>query len=68
MTGPQAASELRGWIDYIVGWAFWIAVTALAIVFIATVAQKFGFSSRLFPTMPELSLLYLAGVAYLIKR
>jgi hypothetical protein len=68
MTPQAAAAEARSWVDYIVGWLIWIAATALAITFAASVARMWGLSIPFVPRAEFLQLVYAAGAVYLIGK
>lgn len=68
MTGPQVATLIRSWVDYLVGWIYWAAVVAVTLLFAAAAARAFGARLPYVPTVSEVVLAYLAGAAYLLRR
>jgi|GEM_PF-5494713 len=68
MTPQAAASELRSWVDYIIGWLYWIASTALVLVFISVVARIYKMPIPYLPALDPLPLALLAGFTWLLKR
>ena len=68
MTAAQAAAQIRATIDFIASWIYWLAVLALTILFVAAVFRACGIRIPIVPAIADLTLLYLAGAAYLLRR
>ena len=68
MTPAQVAAQIRGWVDYIVGWALWLAVTALIILFVGYVARTLGYAIPMLPKTDITPLVWAAGFVYLIGK
>ena len=63
----DAISTARSWFDWVLGIAFWLAITAVTIVFIHQVAKDWGFSTRYIPLVDYGRLIYAAGIIYLLR-
>lgn len=68
MTSTQMAAQIKGQIDYFAGWLYWLAALALTVLFVAAVARALGMRLTIVPAIADLSLLYLSGAAYLLRR
>ena len=62
------AGQLKAIIDAIASWAYWLAALGVLVLFVGAVAAAHGITSRYLPTMSPTTLVYLAGIAWLIKR
>lgn len=62
------ASQIRGTVDQIAAWAYWIAALGILALFVVTVLRQYGITIPAVPRLDGLNLLYLAGAAYLLKR
>lgn len=68
VNAKEVASAVRGWVDYILGWALWLAVAALMILFIGYVARTFGYAIPMIPKVDVQPLTWAAGFVYLIGK
>ena len=68
MKPAEAASVIRGYIDYALGWALWLAVTALLILFCGYVARSMGYAIPMIPKTDIQPLVWAAGFVYLIGK
>lgn len=64
----EVASQIRGYIDYAIGWALWLAVTALLILFVGYVARTMGYAIPMIPKTDIQPLVWAAGFVYLIGK
>lgn len=62
------ATQIRGAIDQVASWAYWIAALVVLGLFVLAVARHVGISISIGPKMSGMELLYLAGAAWLLKR
>lgn len=68
MNANQSANELKGWIDWLVTWAYWASAVIVTLMFAATVFRSLGLRLPYIPSVDGQPLLYLAGAAWLLKR
>lgn len=59
---------VRSWVDFIVGWALWLAVTLLIILFAAAIIRMLGYSIPFVPKIDVQPLVWAAGFVYLIGK
>lgn len=64
----QAWSYITAKVDQVARIAYWVASLVLLVMFCALTARMSGHPIPYLPTPDALPLLYLSGVAYLIRR
>ena len=64
----EAVADIRGWVDYAISWAMWIATTVLALLFLAAVARLAGYAPPFIPRVDITPLVWAAGFVYLLGK
>lgn len=72
MNATQTVNQIRSWIDYIAGWILWLCWIGIVILAAGTILQQTGarlpFVTLRLPSMQPLTLCYLAGAIWLLKK